>query len=168
MSSHRQDLQYMSIVNDILNNKEFMKIRGIEHHGISRYDHSLKVSYYSYKIAKALHLDYEQTAIGGLLHDFFLSPENRTQKDRLKSVFTHPKAAVEMAKSQFELTRKEEDMIRSHMFPINLSVPKYAESWIISMVDKCVATNEFGVKFRFRLKYAYNLFLLCALSIMKF
>ena len=128
---------------------------------------SSKVSYYSYKIAKILHLDFEQTAIGGLLHDFFLSPEDRTQKERLVSVFTHPKQAVSMAKSQFELTAKEEDMIRSHMFPINLSIPKYAESWIVSLVDKCVATNEFALKFRFRVKYAYNLFLLFAISIMK-
>ena len=158
----------MSIVNNILDNDEFLKIRQIEHHGISRYDHSLKVSYYSYKIAKALHLDYEQTAVGGLLHDFFLSPEDRTQKDRLVSVFTHPKQAVDMAKSQFDLTTKEIDMIRSHMFPINLSVPKYAESWIVSMVDKCVATNEFAIKFRFRLKYAYNLFLLFAIGFIKF
>lgn len=157
----------MSIVNNILDNEEFMKIKKIEHHGISRFDHSLKVSYYSYKIAKALHLDYEQTAVGGLLHDFFLSPENRTQKERMKSVFIHPKKAVKMAKSQFELTKKEEDMIRSHMFPINLSVPKYAESWIVSLVDKCVATNEFAIKFRFRLKYAYNLFLLFAISFIK-
>ena len=167
MSSHKKDLQYMSIVNNILDNKEFLKIKTIEHHGISRYDHSLKVSYYSYKIAKVLHLDYEQTAVGGLLHDFFLSPENRTQKERLKSVFTHPKQAVAMARTQFELTKKEEDMIRSHMFPINLSVPKYAESWIVSLVDKCVATNEFAIKFRFRLKYAYNLFLLFAISFIK-
>lgn len=167
MSSHKKDLQYMSIVNNILDNDEFVKIKKIEHHGISRYDHSLKVSYYSYKIAKVLHLDYEQTAVGGLLHDFFLSPENRTQKERLKSVFTHPKQAVAMARTQFELTKKEEDMIRSHMFPINLSVPKYAESWIVSLVDKCVATNEFAIKFRFRLKYAYNLFLLFAISFIK-
>ena len=167
MSSHKKDLQYMSIVNNILDNEEFMKIKKIEHHGISRFDHSLKVSYYSYKIAKILHLDYEQTAVGGLLHDFFLSPENRTQKERMKSVFTQPKQAVEMARTQFELTKKEEDMIRSHMFPINLSVPKYAESWIVSMVDKCVATNEFAIKFRFRLKYAYNLFLLFAISFIK-
>ena len=157
----------MSIVNNILDNKEFLKIKKIEHHGISRYDHSLKVSYYSYKIAKFLYLDYEQTAVGGLLHDFFLSPEDRTQSDRLKSVFTHPKQAVSMAKNYFNLTTKEEDMIRSHMFPINLSIPKYAESWIVSMVDKCVATNELALKFRFKLKYAYNLFLLFTISIMK-
>lgn len=167
MSSHKKDLQYMNIINEILNNEEFLKTKKIEHHGISRFDHSLKVSYYSYKIAKLLRLDYEQTAVGGLLHDFFISPEDRTTKDRFVSVFTHPKIAVETAKSQFNLTRKEEDMIRSHMFPINISVPKYMESWIVSMVDKCVATEEFSVKFKFKLKYAYNLFLLFAISFIK-
>lgn len=168
MSSHKNDLQYMSIVNNILNNDEFIKTKVIEQHGTNRYDHCLKVSYYSYLIAKALRLDYEQTAVGGLLHDFFISPMDRTNKDRFISVFTHPKLAVETAKSQFDLTVKEEDMIRSHMFPLYISVPKYAESWIISMVDKCVATNEWAVKFRFKLKYAYNLFLLFAISIIKF
>lgn len=168
MSSHKKDLQYMKIVNNILDNDDFLKIKKIEHHGLSRYDHSLKVSYYSYKIAKMLRLDYEQTAIGGLLHDFFLSPDDRTQKDRVVSVFTHPKKAVSMAKSHFVLTSKEEDMIRSHMFPLNLSVPKYMESWIVSMVDKCVAAQEFSLKFKFRLKYAYNLFMLFAFSIIKF
>ncbi len=167
MSSHKNDLQYMKIVNNILDNEEFLKLQKIEHHGISRYDHSLKVSYYSYKVAKLMHLDYEQTARGGLLHDFFISKEDRTSKERFISTFTHPKLAVKTAKSQFTLTKKEEDMIRSHMFPINLSVPKYMESWIISLVDKAVATNEFSVKCKFKLKYAYNLFLIFAIGIIK-
>ena len=152
----QNDLQYRKIVNHILDNEEFLKIKKIEHHGITRYDHSIKVSYYSYKIAKALRLDYEQVARGGLLHDFFLSPEDRTKKDRLVSVFTHPKQAVETAKGNFKLTAKEEDMIRTHMFPINLAVPKYLESWVVSCVDKAVALNEFSVKCGFRLRYAYK------------
>ena len=69
----QNDIQDRKIVNHILNNEEFLKIKKIEHHGISRYEHSMKVSYYSYKIAKALRLDYEQVARGGLLHDFFLN-----------------------------------------------------------------------------------------------
>ena len=52
---------------------------------ITRFDHSMKVSYYSYKVAKLLHLDYRQTARGGLLHDFFLSPEVRSKKERFVS-----------------------------------------------------------------------------------
>ena len=54
----------------------------------------------------------------------------------------------------------EEDMIRSHMFPINPSVPKYAESWIVSMVDKAVAAEELSLKFKIKIKYAYSLLML--------
>lgn len=167
----QKDLQYREIVEHILDNEEFLKIKKIEHHGISRYEHSVKVSYYSYKIAKALHLDYEEVARGGLLHDFFLSPEKRSKKERLTSVFTHPAQAVETAKLNFNLTKKEEDMIRAHMFPINLTVPKYLESWIVSFVDKGVALNEFSAKCGFRLRFAYryvyNLFALLLIGFIK-
>lgn len=160
MSVQKQDLEFMRIVNNILENKEFNKIKTIEHHGVSRFDHSMRVAYYSYKVAKAMHLDYVQTARGGLLHDFFLSPEDRTSKDRFISTFIHPKKALKTAKTHFDLSRKEEDMIRSHMFPINPSVPKYAESWIVSMVDKAVAAEELSLKFKFKIKYAYSLLML--------
>lgn len=167
MNIQTQDLEYMRIVNNILENEEFNKIKKIEHHGITRFDHSVRVSYYSYKVAKALHLDYVQTARGGLLHDFFLSPEDRSKKERFISTFIHPAQALETAKSQFTLSRKEEDMIRSHMFPINISVPKYAESWIVSTVDKVVAASELSLKFKFSLKYAYNITLLFMLGFVK-
>lgn len=161
------DLQFINIVKEYMNNDNFQRIKEIEHHGVTRLEHCIKVSYYSYVVAKILKLDYEQTAIGGLLHDFFISPEDRTKMERFESVFTHPKLALKTAESEFDLTLKEKDMIRSHMFPINFSVPKYMESWIVSIVDKCVATSEFAVKFRFRVKYAYNLLLLFTVSLMK-
>ena len=149
MDIELQDIEYLKIVQNILDNKEFNKLKTIEHHGITRFDHSLKVSYYSYKIAKMMHLDYKETARGGLLHDFFLSPEVRSKKEKFFSTFTHPSHAVETAKKEFELSRKEEDMIKSHMFPINISIPKYLESWIITSVDKIVAVNELSLKFKF-------------------
>ena len=34
--------------------EDFQKLEEIEHHGITRYEHSLKVSYYAYKISKFL------------------------------------------------------------------------------------------------------------------
>ncbi len=167
MNIEKQDLEFSKIVQNILNNEEFMKIKNIEHHGVTRFDHSMKVAYYSYKISKMLHLDYVETARGGLLHDFFISPANRTAKDKFISTFVHPKEAVKTAKSQFNLSRKEEDMIRSHMFPLSLSVPKYAETWVISMVDKWVAVNELSLKLKFKVKYAYNLLLLFIVGIIR-
>jgi uncharacterized protein len=159
--------EYENIVKNILNNEEFKKTKTIEHHGVNRYDHSVRVSYYSYKIAKFLRLNYIETARGGLLHDFFISPENRTKKERILSVFVHPKQALETAKKNFELTKREENMIRSHMFPINISVPKYAESWIVSTVDKMVAVEELSLKFKVKIKYAYTITMLFMINFMR-
>ena len=39
-----KDNSYKRIVGNILQNEEFNKIKNIEHHGITRFDHSLKVS----------------------------------------------------------------------------------------------------------------------------
>lgn len=167
MNNEKQDLEFIRIVEHILDNEEFKKIRKIEHHGVNRYDHSVRVAYYSYKVAKFMRLDYKQTARGGLLHDFFMSPEDRTKKERFISTFVHPKYALDTAKSHFELSKKEEDMIRSHMFPINISVPKYAESWIVSTVDKIVAVNELSLKVKFRVKYAYSLAMLFMINFIR-
>ena len=59
------DKEYYDIVSDIINNDEFDKIKKIEHHGITRYEHSLKVSYRAYKIAKFLKLNAYETARAG-------------------------------------------------------------------------------------------------------
>lgn len=64
--------EYNRIVSPILKDKDFQKLEDIRHHDSNRLQHSLKVSYYSYKVSKWLHLDYEQSARGGLLHDFFI------------------------------------------------------------------------------------------------
>ena len=52
------DKEYKKIVKEILRNCEFKKMYYIEHHGISRWEHLIKISYYSYKIAKKMKLDY--------------------------------------------------------------------------------------------------------------
>ena len=167
MNFQTNDIEYLNIIKDIMKNKQFKKMEMIEHHGITRLDHSLRVSYYSYRISKLLHLDYQKTARGGLLHDFFFSPEERTAKDKLKSTFTHPKKALETANANFKLSKKEQDMIVSHMFPVYISIPKYMESWIISVVDKVVATSELSLKFKFKFRYAYNIILLFVIGFIK-
>jgi len=161
------DIYYMNIVRDILEHEEFNKIKCIEHHGITRFEHSMKVAYTSYKIAKFLRLDYREVARAGLLHDFFLSEEDRTFKDRFVSYFTHPKYAVETSKKYFDLSDKEIDIIKSHMFPVYTSVPKYVESWIVSLVDKTYSSFEFLTKFRYKFSYAMNIFILFLINNIK-
>ena len=63
--------EFYDIINPILQNEEFLKLKEITHHGITRFDHSMRVAYFSYKVTKLLRLDYQETAVAALLHDFF-------------------------------------------------------------------------------------------------
>ena len=156
------DTKYYNLVYDIINNNEFKKTDNCVHHGISRFDHSCRVSYFSYKTSKILGLNYKEVARAGLLHDFFLS-ENNTNKEKFKSMFVHSKKSLQNSEELFELSEREKDIIFTHMFPLNIQrIPKYMESWVVSMVDKGVAVYEFSCTFRnkFLLKYQHALILL--------
>ena len=139
-----KDKEFESIVSDILYSDEFMKTKNIIHHGLNRYDHSIRVAHISYRIAKALGLSYEEVARGGLLHDFFLIDNNNISiKERMFTLINHPKYALRHSEKYFDLTPKEQDIIVSHMFPVAPSrVPKYLESWIVDLVDDVVSIVE--------------------------
>ena len=68
----RTDKEYVSIVADLLAQPAVQKLANYtQHHHSTRLQHSIAVSYDSYKIAKKMHLDYRSTARAGLLHDLF-------------------------------------------------------------------------------------------------
>ncbi len=138
------DFEYNSITNDILNNQEFLKTKNIVHHSLNRFDHSVRVSYYSYKIAKFLRLDYESVARGGLLHDFFLvDNKNITLRERAFTLVNHPKYSLNYSLKFFDLNDKEKNIIVSHMFPVcPIRIPKYLESWIVDIVDDVISIKE--------------------------
>lgn len=145
----------MFIIDDILNNDKFKSIKNYRHHGMNRLDHSLRVSYYSYLIAKKLKLSSIEVARAGLLHDFFVN-EDLTEKKQKLSMFFHPYASLDNASKYFDLTDKEKDIIITHMFPsLPHKVPKYIESWLVSLVDKAVATYEFY--YSYAKNYVYKL-----------
>ena len=168
MQSIMDDRNYECLVKDILLDKDFNKMKDIRHHGMNRYDHSLRVSYYSYKIAKALKLDYESTARAGLLHDFFfVDNEEISIGKRGKTLVEHPSYALENAKSKFILNDKEENIIESHMFPVSLHLPRYLESWIVDLVDDGVAIWEAYKAHSTQLKPIANLMALISILVLK-
>lgn len=170
MIKYNKDPEYLLIINDVIENEEFKKIGNIKHHNTTRLNHCLKVSYYSYKIAKKLKLDYKDVAIGGLLHDFYDKEisDCEKMKDKVK-LFTigHPQEAIINAREIYELSEKEEDIIKTHMFPIDYKLPKYAESWVVSFVDKGLSFNEFFNKFKYKFMYIFNLYFLFILNTIK-
>ena len=136
-------LEFNKIVKDITNNKKFNKLKDCRHHGITRYEHSMKVAYLSYKIAKKLNLDYISVARAGLLHDFFIN-DDLSKKSQKVSAFTHPYKSLENANFYFNLSKKEKNIIISHMFPtLPHKIPHYKESILVSIIDKFIATKEF-------------------------
>lgn len=154
MKKCNKDEEYLLIINNIMENEEFKKIENIKHHNTTRLNHSMKVSYYSYKIAKSLRLDYEDVARGGLLHDFYTDEisECKKVKDKIKLFsIQHPKDASLNATTYFNLSKKEINIIESHMFPVDYKIPKYAESWIVSLVDKALSIGEFSKKISYKL-----------------
>lgn len=165
-----KDNNYKYIVSDIMDNENFLKLEKIPHHDSSRLNHSIKVSYYSYKISKALKLDYKQTARAALLHDFYF---DRTKdydkvKDKVKLYTTgHPADAVTNATKEFDLTIKEQDIIKTHMFPIDFRIPKYLEGWVVNLVDTCVSIHEFSNKFKYQINTALNLWLVLFINLRK-
>ena len=168
--SNIKDKNYLKIVDDILNCEDFNKMSEIKHHDSNRLEHSLRVSYFSYKIAKKLHIDYKSVARGGLLHDFFIerTVDYKKAKDKIKLYTTdHPKIAVMKKKKYFDINEMEEDIIKSHMFPIDMKIPKFAESWVVSSVDKVVSIYEFSKKFGHKLSYVSNFALLFLINMLK-
>ena len=170
MVNYKRDEEYLFLINNIMENKEFQKMGNIKHHNTTRLNHSLKVSYYSYKIAKSLRLDYEDVARGGLLHDFYINEIRNCDKVKDKILLfstRHPNEALINASNNFELSEKEINIIKSHMFPVDYRIPKYAESWIVSLVDKVLSFGEFSKRFGYKLSYLFNLYLLFILNIIK-
>ena len=150
------DKEYINLVKDILKNDKFKKIDLCIHHGLSRLDHSLRVSYFSYKVAKKIKLDFVACARAGLLHDFFIQ-EDLSEFEQKISAFLHHKVALENSCTFFEISNKEKDIIYKHMFPLVIStIPIYLESYLVSIVDKIVAVYDFCLSTSFSLRKKYN------------
>ncbi len=140
-----KDPEFHDIIREIIRNREFQKTKKIRHHHDSVFHHSIKVAYLSYILAKKLKLDHHSAARAGLLHDFFLYDWRAPKKNRFfeKHGFTHAKEAHRNARKHFKLNPKEEDAILKHMFPLTISPPRHAISWIVTIADKYISTAEY-------------------------
>ena len=104
-------------------------------------EHSIHVSYTSYKIAKKLGWDAKSTARGGLLHDMFYYDWRETKFNK-SHAWVHPRLAVRNARKVTNLNKVEEDIILKHMWGATLAPPRYKEGYIVTMVDKYWAIKE--------------------------
>ena len=116
-----------------------------QHGCVTCYEHSVAVTYMSVRLAKALRLkkmDMESMIKGALLHDYFLYDWREGEVSRRDHGFDHARRALENARRDFSLTDVACDVIEKHMFPLNIRLPKYKESYLVSVADKICATKE--------------------------
>ena len=125
----------------------------IQHGRVNTYDHCLSVARLSLKLARGLHLkvDSEELVRGALLHDYYLY-DWHTRGDRLHG-YHHPAIAADQADKDFSLTRKERNIIRTHMWPLTLGhMPSSKEAALVCVADKLCSAKETLMRKRWRRK----------------
>ena len=141
-------MTFRDIEQEIINNQKYQSLKNDYHHGLNRYLHIMHVAKISYYISKFLKLDYISTTRGALLHDYF-NESDYLDKKGLEKPRIHPFLSLTNAKIYFKLNIKEENIIISHMYPIGNIKPCYPESWIVTIVDKSVATYEY-IRYKYK------------------
>ncbi len=139
------DLEYVGLIEDLLNHPKVMKMdRFIQHGDTTTLAHSLQVSYMAYSYCKKRGKSPVSAARAGLLHDFFLYDWHGgvSGKKRFIHGFLHGSIAKNNAKKYFLLNREEEDAIQSHMWPLTVIPPKSSLGWLIQYCDKYCTVKE--------------------------
>lgn len=157
--------EFFNIISEIIKNETVQEMKDYRQHcDTSCYEHCLHVAYYSYIIAKKFKLDYVSTARAAMLHDLFLynwREKHREEEFYGMHAFVHPKIALRNSLKIFNLNEKEQDIIVKHMWPVTIKPPKYAESYIVTVMDKYSAIVETYKYMQLKLKrntfyrYAY-------------
>ena len=133
---------YFEEVKHILQNKQFVELSKFVHHQwTNRLMHSVNVSYLSWHLAKKLGCDATVAARAGLLHDFCLYDFKEETPNGEHQAFYRPKVAAENSYEVFQVSEKEWNAIRTHMFPLG-PIPNSKEGWIITLADKICAVTE--------------------------
>jgi uncharacterized protein len=138
-----EDEEYKEYIYELISHEKVLSMREfIQHSNISCLEHSLCVSYRSYLLCKKLRLDYKSAARGGLLHDFFLYDWHTDKPYKGLHGFIHPKVALENVNRYFSFNRREKDIVEKHMWPLTVRLPRYKESFVVSLMDKVCALME--------------------------
>ena len=130
---------------DILHSEGMQREKQYLQHGtVTTYRHSVGVALLCLRLAKRLPFRVNTRALvrGALLHDYFLYDWHEPDKSHRLHAFHHAARAMRNAQRDFGLSRREQNMIHSHMFPLSLTLPHYRESLILCAADKLCAIRE--------------------------
>lgn len=131
---------------DILCSKEHKECdKFIQHGNTTVRKHTTSVACMAVAIARKTHLkfDYQAMIRGALLHDYFLYDWHEPHHG--PHGYTHASLALRNAAQDFAISPIEADVIKKHMWPLNIKPPRYREAMIVTIADKiCSAKEVFG------------------------
>lgn len=132
---------------DILKSKNFYRTKGyIQHGDMTVNAHVMNVARYSIALNDRLHAHSHRRELirGALLHDYFLYDWHVPDKENSHRLhgFYHPGIALKNASKEYQLTDRERDIIKKHMWPLTVSPPMCREAWIVTAADKWCSLME--------------------------
>lgn len=136
---------FRQVLTEVCRHSRMMQsVHYMQHGSTSVFRHSVAVAYVSLWLARYIRLRVrERTLIrGALLHDYFLYDWHEKDDSHKWHGFYHAGKALHNAQEDFDLNEIEQDMIRRHMFPLNLTPPRYRESWLLCIADKICSGGE--------------------------
>ena len=145
---HRQlHKQLEDHASDILSSEKFQSTRvHVQHGSIPVHRHCIDVAKHALLLSRALRIQVNEKEMirGALLHDYFLYDwHDKDVRPEGLHGYRHPAAALKNASSDYKLTAREKDIIRSHMWPLTLTkIPHCREAWIVSAADKYCSLLE--------------------------
>lgn len=127
-------VEFIQTAAPLLKEPQVRRLGECNHHfGKTRLDHVLDVAWLAFMVSKRFPLDHDAVVRGALLHDLFYYDWLR-EGPSWHGV-RHPRIALENARTVTTLSGKEEDIIKKHMWPLTVVLPKYAEAWIVCFSD---------------------------------
>ena len=136
------------ILTDIKEHPVALKMKNFRQHGgVTTYDHCDHVAQLSYRLNQRLHMgaNLRVLLVGAFLHDLCLYDWRDRAPDHRLHGYRHAEKARRNAEVYLHVGKREQDIIYSHMWPLNIThVPKSKEAWIVCLADKICAVQEFA------------------------
>lgn len=143
MQTKKEYAEFYEEMEELINSQLVQDMKNYPHHGsITCYDHTMRVAFLTFKWARKFNMDYISATRGAMFHDLFLYDWKKHKPKEGKHGFVHPHLAYKNAKRAYNIQSVEKDIILRHMWPLTVIPPKYKESWLVTIIDKCCATSE--------------------------